>query len=399
MLVSKFCHNFFNAPLSTLNQARIKCLWACVDGLVKGNRLTLTSIGRHLPGKAFIKHKIKRVDRFLSSRKLHKDINEIYAQVAHQVLKTLPFYVIAIDWSGCCNKDFWVLRASLVFDGRAIPLLNKVVSSKEQEKAYIHEQFLDDLYQCLPSGKEVYILTDGGFKTPWFSKVATLGWFFVGRLRGRIYTRLEDGEWGTLSLLMKHATRKPKYLGTGEIGKTSKTRCQAHFHLYKEEPKGRHKKRGRKQPLYPDREATYKGIAKEPWLLVTNHPSLTPKEIVHFYRKRMQIEQNFRDDKSQRYGFGWDNSFTVGEARIAVLCLISTIAVMVLWLIGFDAEQRKLHRKYQANTIKHRRVLSFITLAKGVLNEGRQKYSEQTIFNSINTLASSYRHQLKPELQ
>ena len=57
MPLSKLSHKLFSDALSNFNQARVKVLLDCVQGLVRGNELSLTAIGRHLPGKAKIKHK------------------------------------------------------------------------------------------------------------------------------------------------------------------------------------------------------------------------------------------------------------------------------------------------------------------------------------------------------
>lgn len=57
----------------------------------------------------------------------------------------------------------------------------------------------------------------------------------------------------------------------------------------------------------------------------------------------MQIKQNFRDLKNQRWGFGLRDSKTINMQRLEILLLISNIATMVLWLLGIAAETKKLH--------------------------------------------------------
>ena len=80
----------------------------------------------------------------------------------------------------------------------------------------------------------------------------------------------------------------------------------------------------------------------------------------------MQIEQNFRDEKSPRFGFGWRLGRTKCFKRMAVLCLIAHIAEFFLLLIGTMAEKLNLQKSFQVNT-KKERVLSLITLAKQIL--------------------------------
>ncbi|CAH0525726.1 IS4 family transposase [Vibrio hippocampi] len=341
MLISKFCHKILARSLKNFNQARVKTLLDCSNALIRGNELSLTTIGRNIEGPSAIKHKIKRTDRFLGNTKLQSELLPLYKALSSFTLNAMPFIVIAVDWSGCCNRDFWLLRASLLVDGRAIPIFNTVVTAEEQEKEYVHNQFLDSLFTILPKGKPVYIVTDGGFKTPWFSKVASLGWFFLGRVRGRIHGQVKNGTWKSVPELNMNASSRPHGLGFGKLGKTSKTQVECFFHLFKAKSKHRHNKKRRKSQIYPDAERTYKSIANEPWLLVTNDANLSPQKAVIYYSKRMQIEQNFRDDKSQRYGFSWHHSKTLGAKRIAVLCLIACVATLVLWLVGFESERQK----------------------------------------------------------
>lgn len=80
-----------------------------------------------------------------------------------------------------------------------------------------------------------------------------------------------------------------------------------------------------------------------------------------------RLEQNFRDEKSERFGFALRASYSRTEGRILVLSLLATLSTIVLWLLGYYAEIKGLHLRYQANSIKSRRVISFLTLAENVL--------------------------------
>ena len=44
------------------------------------------------------------------------------------------------------------------------------------------------------------------------------------------------------------------------------------------------------------------------------------------YSRRMQIEQNFRDDKSPRFGFGLRLSRSQGKGRLEVLNMVAAMA-------------------------------------------------------------------------
>ncbi|ATG75514.1 hypothetical protein AN401_18060 [Zobellella denitrificans] len=388
--VSSVCHKFFASAFAPFHQARVKTLLNCAEGLITGNTLSLTRIGRHLPGKACVKHKIKRVDRFLRNEKAHQDCVTMSAALTRRITDCLPCCFIAIDWSGCCSQDFHVLRASLVYEGRSLPLLNRVVPSARQENHDEHQQFLLDLHAALGAHQRVILLSDGGFKTPWLNQVRALGWVFVGRVRGRIHGKLDnEKEWYPAATLAQQATATPEALGAGLLGKTVKPACPVYYHQYHAPSKGRHKKRGKKQPMYPQAEKQYRDAAEEPWLLVTSDADLTARQVVSLYRKRMQIEQNFRDDKSQRYGFGWSNSKSQGEGRLGQLCLIAQVATLFLWLVGFECEQQGLHRRYQANT-EERRVLSFLTLGKQVIIHEPRRVTGSLLERALTRLSRIY---------
>lgn len=109
------------------------------------------------------------------------------------------------------------------------------------------------------------------------------------------------------------------------------------------------------------------------------------------YSRRMQIEQNFRDEKSERFGFGLRASHSGSEGRILVLSLLATLATVVLWLIGYHAENKGLHLRYQGNSIQSRRVLSFLTLAENILRHSPLVLTRMVLSTVLNHLARAYR--------
>lgn len=52
------------------------------------------------------------------------------------------------------------------------------------------------------------------------------------------------------------------------------------------------------------------------------------------YSRRMQIEQNFRDEKNPRWGFGLREGMSQSVERIEVLSLIGALASIIMWLSG-----------------------------------------------------------------
>ncbi len=127
MPVRKVCHNLFKDALAPFHKYRQNALIDATMALINGASLTLTSIGRFLPGNVLVKHKIKRVDRLLGNKALHKDIPDIFRNIIAMLTESLSLCVIAVDWSGYPSQEHHVLRASLICDGRSIPLLSQIV--------------------------------------------------------------------------------------------------------------------------------------------------------------------------------------------------------------------------------------------------------------------------------
>lgn len=375
MPAKSLCHKFASKSLASFNQARMKTLMLSADALIQSSRLTLTDIGRNLSGKALSKHKIKRVDRFLTNKHLQRELVDIYQSLARPVIADLPYLIIAVDWSGCCGSDYHLLRASLLVDGRSVTLYNMVVEEKNKETRETHSNFLSHLTKVINGHPRVYITSDGGFLTPWYSDVLKFGWHFIGRLRGTMKCQPDASEnWLTLAQLRQGASSKPQGIGKAMLTKQSATACHGYLHLYH----GERKNRVGKSRFTKDDEM-YRNLANEPWLIATSDGNLNSFEVINFYAKRMQIEQNFRDDKSERFGFSWRFSKTVGVERMSTLCLVACLASQVLWLIGFEAERRRWHLQFQANTIKDRRVLSFLSLAKNTLMQYPRKITKNFI--------------------
>ncbi|MDB6367873.1 IS4 family transposase [Photorhabdus bodei] len=392
MPARKVCHNFFKDALAPFHKYRQNALIDATMALINGASLTLTSIGRFLPGQAQVKNKIKRVDRLLGNTALHNDIPAIFNNITAMITRQLPLCVIAVDWSGYPSQEYHVLRASLLCDGRAIPLLSWVVSSEKQNNTLIQNQFLDSLAKAVSSDARVIIVTDAGFKSPWFRHIASLGWDFIGRIRNNVQFHLADSPEIWLKLSDCPGTITPKYMGAGTLVKEKKNRINGHFYTYKKLPKGRKSKRSKGRPMYTKTDNEYRQSAKEAWLIFSSIDDLKPREIIKLDSRRMQIEQNFRDEKSERFGFGLRASHSRSAGRMRVLSLLATLSTIVLWLIGYHVENKGLHLRYQANSIKSRRVISYLTLAENVLRHSPLILKQISLNDALNHLTRVYRN-------
>ena len=113
---------------------------------------------------------------------------------------------------------------------------------------------------------------------------------------------------------------------------------------------GERARRSKKSRACADRE-------KEPWLLATSLSKTKnlSKRTVKIYATRMQIEESFRDLKT---GLKMNDSGSRLSPRLQVLLLIALVAQYLLFLLGLAVKSAVYHRRYQANSIKNRNVLS-----------------------------------------
>ena len=71
MQVQSIVQQLLEVVCPSMHRVRRASLAASVLGALRGRRLTVTAIGRALPGGTSQKHAIKRADRLLSNRHLH----------------------------------------------------------------------------------------------------------------------------------------------------------------------------------------------------------------------------------------------------------------------------------------------------------------------------------------
>lgn len=175
-----------------------------------------------------------------------------------------------------------MLRASLLFEGRAIPLLNRIEPLKQQENHDVHVTFLDELKRIIGPYKSVVIVTDAGYQSPWFNHVKDIGWDFVGRIRGNVYSYLDCNErWENAEALTASASKTPKVLGTGLLNKTRKSQIRGHFYTYKAIPK----KRRTKRVKYGSSEKEYRRSGKAAWLIFSSIGTDKARVVINIYGK------------------------------------------------------------------------------------------------------------------
>lgn len=369
MRVLKVCHKLFKKTVPGIHKNRLNALLSAVESLLSGSFLTVTALGRGLGREAYTKHNIKCIDRLLSNPHLHNERLAIYRSLCHRLCGGLTRPVILVDWSDIVEQErLMLIRAALVMEGRAITLYETIYPLKKYNTPKTHQHFLQELKVLLPEHCVPIIVTDAGFRGPWFKAVETLGWSWLGRVRNCVKYRLHTREqWRDTKSLYYRANSHIQYLGQADLSIKRPYAC--HLYLYKKRKQYRKANRSVMHFAKHSNSDVFAAQQKEPWLLATNLSSeeYSAKKIVQLYGKRMQIEEAFRDLKSDKFGFGITLSRSKNIERLNILLLIAAIATLCLWWIGVLAQQQGWHRHFQANTITERRVLSIPYLALQVI--------------------------------
>jgi len=366
-------HKLIHRTCPDMHMKRRESLRVNVKAALDGQSLTVTHLGRAISSEAKEKHCIKRADRLLSNGHLHAERLEIYSTVSELLIGTRVRPVMVVDWSDMddCKRHF-LLRASIAVEGRSLTLYEEVHTQKAKEKPKTHLVFLKTLHGMLKPECRPIVVTDAGFRVPWFKLVASFGWDWVGRVRNRTYIqRAGQGPGVLCKSLYRGATGTPKALGRASMARSNPIACR--LVLDKGQAQGRVHKNRLGQRARNSYSRKHAARAREPWLLAT---SLAPcsslaGKVVRLYRLRMQIEESFRDLKSTRFGLSLELHLTYRVQRLQVLLLIAMLALLVAWIMGKATELTGQHRQYQANTVKDRLVLSTIFIGLRVIHDAR----------------------------
>lgn len=369
--------------LGAVHQRRRDAVWRGVAGVVAGGKLWLSALGRWLPGSTSDKHRIKAADRLLGNKKLHSQITLFYQALAKRLIQRINCPVVVVDWTKLDSKHY-NLSAQLCFDGRALPLYNSVHPKSKLGNRRVQQRFLLNLAAIVPVGSKPIIITDAGFRSPWFDAVAAIGWDFIGRIRNttKVYS---EGGWVAVKQLHQLAGSSSLDLGWVHMRRTKPREYRL---VLSKLPnlKGRKRitTRGTSGRRTQDRRSS--SGAREPWLLATSLSS-SSKAIVETYGLRMQIEQSFRDAKNPRHGWALCHVQSKSVERLEVLLLLASLAFVVVQMVGKAAVSFDLQRRFQANTVVARRVLSFFVLGRHVL---RRKIAlpSTILIQSLNEVAS-----------
>jgi hypothetical protein len=281
-------------------------VWAIV-GLLVEKTISLPLIALAIVSAAKAASRIRRLRRFLANP--HVCVRAYYDGLIRAALA---------DWAGqrmelildttTVAGRLVILRVSLVYRGRAIPLAWQVYERKSVALPFkLYRELLGHVRTLLPPGVTVVLLGDRGFRAQALMRWCRsphIGWHFRLRLKANQLLTLSDGRTRHLSELGLKPGRKgflhDVRLGEGRYG-------PIHLALaWSEQPQA------------------------EAWYIASDEP--TGDETLGEYGWRMAIEEELRDDKSG--GFQLEATELDDAESLSRLLLVMSVAYLHLVSLG-----------------------------------------------------------------
>ncbi|MDP3889517.1 MAG: IS4 family transposase [bacterium] len=258
-----------------IHKTRVQSLIPIITAIITSKQLRLTQLGRSLNSGGKERSDIRRIDRLLANPYYQIQSIDVYKAITQRVVANQGRPIILVDWTSLPNSDLTTeggahsaIRASLIAEGRSITLYEEVHSKKKENNDLVHQAFLRRLHSILPSSCFPYIVTDAGFKNPWFKAVRALGWDYIGRVRGKVNYHDGSGWQAIKNLFSRVVSTCPKALGSIFLAKDNPLKTNLFTY--------RHKLQGRQKLTKTGAVSQHKDSLqhsrgyREPWLLVSS---------------------------------------------------------------------------------------------------------------------------------
>jgi len=316
----------------SFRKSRRKTLTALVFGLLMGRRLGLAAIARRMAGAVSVRHKIKRVGRFADNKGVRAS-QATLCLVGWVLSLCLKGPVVALDWTDI-GRGLVMLVAAVALGGRAVPVAWSVMgqrafSKRRRSRNDAEEQLILRLKDAFGERRWTLVADRGFARGALFRKLNEWGISYVIRACGTPW--VETQKW---SGLLSNIARQPG---------CSKRYERVLYHKSMQVP--------------VSLVVVHRGMAPEPWYLVTNAPGTRAIEAA--YRRRSWIEEHFRDAKS---GLGLDRLRVKRARRIERLLIVAAVAVLVGIAVGLGWRAEHGAADPQMSSHKRGQSLSALTL-------------------------------------
>jgi len=279
----------------------ITLAWMMV-GLLQSHTISLDAWVPFIHSRAqYAQSTVRRFRRWLDNERIR--VHELYGPLIQQALAEWGENVLylALDTSMLWDK-YCIIRISIVYRGRAVPLVWTVLEHPSSTVAFEkYKNLLNKAAQLLlPVGCQVIFLADRGFAdTDLMDHATELGWEWHIRLKGNflIFCR------GRRPCKAKQFTpARGQAMFFHNVYITAEQYGPVHLAIARQ----------------PD--------GKEFWYVVSSQP--TSMATFEAYRLRFDIEENFLDDKSN--GFQLESSLIRSAEALSRLCFVLSITTLYL---------------------------------------------------------------------
>lgn len=318
--------------------------WAVAAVILTG-KVSLTRWVLVVISKATADSTLRRLWRFLNNR--HVDVGAYYEPFLRRAIAGWSDgrVLLAIDPTTLAGKCV-VCRISLIYRGRAIPVVWKTFETKSCSLRFdLYRPLLDRARALLPASCQVTLLADRGFGAHRLLRYCRdNGLHFVIRLKSNRHIIGPDGS----RVRLTDDPIRPSHFRSIDLARL---------------PFGKNSTFG---PVFVHTALSLEEDAQV-WHLVSDCPDTL--NVLADYRCRMQIDHSFKDDKSG--GFEWEQTHLVQPDQVDRMLLVLAVATLYLVSGGVWHVAADLRRTIDPHT---KRGLSYLQIGlravQRVLHQG-----------------------------
>lgn len=330
-----------------------------VFGAMKCRRVSQADIGRAMETDTVAKYNIKRVSRFITNKRVNvakgcRGLVRIAARASGGCL------VVAVDWVDI--GKYKVLKAAVPIRGRAVPILFAAYPKWKLKKSQnqFEEAFFDLLSKLLPPRTWTVIVADRGFA------------------RAELASFLRE-------LKMNHVIR----VSSGATFRSEKFSGRLSGHGVKE---GGHRVLGwgrytARHPVERRVIVRWERGHEEPLVLGTDLP-WNWRKVVEVFKRRMSIEELFRDEKNIRYGWGLRQLKISRAARLERMFLVLAFAYLLLLMMGLVCRGTMSEAHWASATTKTKDQACGFTIGRHMLT--RTKWRLEAVLDAFERMLTGW---------
>ncbi len=290
-----------------LDVRHLKTLGWMMVGLIQSGTISLDAWAPYVHSRAtYAQSTVRRFSRWLNNERIR--VHGLYGPLIQQALAEWGKHVLylALDTSMLWGK-YCLVRISVIYRGRAIPIVWKVVEHGSSSVGYeVYRNLLDQVAALLPLHCRVVFLADRGFAdTELMRDLKRLGWHWRIRIKSIFYV-YRRGYQGCKVSAIALAAGQARFWHHVHIT----VQCFGPVHLALARLHG----------------------SKQYWFVVSDEP--TDVKTFDEYALRFDIEENFLDDKSN--GFQLEASWLRSTEALSRLCFL--LAITTLYLVSQGTE-------------------------------------------------------------